>query len=83
MGNFTHHEQHVGDTYIGTIEEPSYWILKGSWSSMRKTPTWCVKNVWKNLKNNWVNPWNSQLYFVCLYSNKRDRYETRISKNEW
>jgi len=32
-----------------------------------------VKNVCKNLKNNWVNTWIYQLYFVCLHCNKTIR----------
>ena len=52
MGNFTHLEPNVGDIYIGTLEVHSYWIPRGSWNSMRKTLTWCVKNVWKRLKIN-------------------------------
>jgi len=52
MGNFTHPEQHVGDTYIGTPEVHSYWILTAFCYYMRRILTWCVKNVWKKLKNN-------------------------------
>ena len=59
MGNFTHLGQHVGDTYIGTHEVHSFLILKGLWNSMRKTLILCVKNVWKNFKNNSQNSWNS------------------------
>ena len=66
MGNFTHLVPNVGDTYIGTPEVHSYWILKGSWNTIMKTPTSYVQNVWKRLKNNSLNPWNSHQNFLHL-----------------